>query len=522
MVLGSIAACAVAAAGGWRKLRSTHRVGASAVTVAATQTALLYNPFEFAASHRAVTQLEASIPPVCYARTENGANLCWTCHSAGSVANPRVDWDLQQRYAFSQAALRNHWSNVLSPPPSVAASAMTDGQLLAYIREDNYKLLQDSLRAQVTLVQRAQSGQSVQWVPDLDLDQGFDEQGFARDATGWRTLRYAPFVGFGPAAGAAGDVFIRLPTAFRQDANHKDDRGVYAQNLALLEEAMVHGPDEPAPSATHYVGAASDIVLVRYRFPQGAELMHTVRYVDPDARGGFSRRLRELRVLRKVEFFDTWATIRAENTEHEERKEGRPPRYSGDYRVGLRNAYGWQIQAFIEDPSGRLRAQTNQETRSCMGCHGGLGITVDSTFSFVRKLRGNAGWALQQLEGMSLPSMRGHSQREIVEWLERGRVGTFHNHPVFAQWFNSDGTLSPQLAQARDYATVYAAPRSVWLEANRRYLALVRAQSFEFGRDLSGWGPSVHARIESEDTHLADTGRLFRDGVPWLQWCVSC
>ena len=44
-------------------------------------------------------------------------------------------------------------------------------------------------------------------------------------------------------------------------------------------------------------------------------------------------------------------------------------------------------------PKGELRPQDWEETVSCLGCHGGIGATTDSSFAFPRKIRsGEAGW----------------------------------------------------------------------------------------------------------------------------------
>jgi hypothetical protein len=56
--------------------------------------------------------------------------------------------------------------------------------------------------------------------------------------------------------------------------------------------------------------------------------------------------------------------------------------------VGLLNDFGWQLQGFIEDAEGRLRLQTQEEHLFCMGCHSNIGVTVDQTFSFPRKVPG--------------------------------------------------------------------------------------------------------------------------------------
>src|SRR6185436_19502079 len=96
--------------------------------------------------------------------------------------------------------------------------------------QDNYRLLRAALAERVDY-----DG----WRPDVDLDAGFDDDGFARDGSGWRAVRYKPFPGaFFPTNGSAGDVFIRLPEAFRQDESGASSRAAYMANLAIVEAAI--------------------------------------------------------------------------------------------------------------------------------------------------------------------------------------------------------------------------------------------------------------------------------------------
>ena len=78
---------------------------------------------------------------------------------------------------------------------------------------------------------------------------------------------------------------------------------------------------------------------------------------------------------------------------------------------------GWQLQGFIEDAEGRLRLQSDEEHRVCMGCHDGIGVTVDQTFSFPRTLPGAEGWRYQDLRG--IPTRR------------RSAIATARSSPTF-------------------------------------------------------------------------------------------
>src|SRR5262245_34420921 len=124
-----------------------------------------FDPLEKAAASVGKTvNREASIPGVCYAKTAGGANACWTCHTIGVGPNPLVDTDIQVEYTFSPAALKNHWDNLFADRRA-AIAAMSDADIFAYIRADNYTPLRKALAAR-----RGYPG----FVPDLDFAAGFD------------------------------------------------------------------------------------------------------------------------------------------------------------------------------------------------------------------------------------------------------------------------------------------------------------------------------------------------------------
>ena len=114
---------------------------------------------------------------------------------------------------------------------------------------------------------------------------------------------------------------------------------------------------------------------------------------------------------------------RAYEEELDEKAEGVLPKFAGSPRVGLRNGFGWQLQGFIEDPAGRLRLQTEEEHRWCMGCHGTIGVTVDSTFTLTRKVPGLAGWAYQNPHGIPDVAQTGSETPEYALYLHRVRGG---------------------------------------------------------------------------------------------------
>lgn len=494
-----------------------------------------------------VGNLEAAIPPQCYTRT-GASNPCYACHTASRGTNAMHDWHLQQEYAFSDAGRTNHWDNLfVDRRPQIAA--IPDADVLAYVREDNYGPLRAALRERDDL-----QG----FRPDLDLAAGFDAEGLARDGSAWRAYTFKPFVGtFWPTNGSAGDAMIRLPLAFRTGPDGQPSPAVYRANLAVLEAALgadprareVVWPTEPldeaalgvdldgdgrlAPDArvlrglpATYFGAAAAHPVRRGVYPEGTELLHTLRYLDPDAPGLLAARLKELRYARKVAELDRWATQRAYEKEQDERQEGKSPRYTGSPEVGLRGDFGWQLQGYIEDARGRLRLQTAEEHRTCMGCHGAIGVTVDQTFSFPRKLPGARGWRYQDLRGVQDVPTIGHAEPEYLTWLRRVGAGDEYraNDEMRARLFPG-GVLDEAAARRaapggdQDLSALIAPSRGRALALDKAYWLVVREQSYARGRDaVLAPMENVHRRIGATATELAAAGALHRDGALQLAW----
>lgn len=508
--------------------------------------AAAYDPLAFAKARVGkVENLEASVPPQCYTKTDGVSNPCWTCHTQSHGMNAMSDAHLQRAYAFSDFALKNHWSNLFEP--AVAPGQETEAALLGYVRQDNYAALREALRSRSDFPG---------YKPDLDFDAGFDELGFARDGSGWRSLRYKPFPAtFWPMNGSTDDVFVRLPKQFREDDKGEASAETYRANLSLLEASLASDPALESAALDHpieplsetvvgydlngdgriageakklhalpttFFGAAKAIKLRRGLFPRGTEFLHSVRYLDPDAPSFMARRMKELRYMKKTRELDAWAVMRAYEEEHDKRDRGALPVFPGDALVGLKNEFGWQLQGFIEDAEGRLRLQSDEEHRYCMGCHSGLGVTVDQTFAFVRKLPGAGGWAVQDLRGIPDAPQLGHSKGEIATYLERvGGGDEFRaNAEVLQRLFPSGHLAATEVDSKRADITALVLPsRARALQLNQAYRALVRSQRFDLGRDaLLGRVRNVHSEIVNGSTELGTTGRVFDDGELRLSW----
>jgi hypothetical protein len=504
-----------------------------------------YDPLAEARQTIAVANPEASVPLQCYAQT-GASNTCWTCHAEGQGTNLRVDLDLQSSYDFSDFARENHWRNAFLPAGGDAAD-IDDEEMLAWVRQDNYRPLQRAL-------QRA--AERPAFVPDVDLHGGFDELGFARDGSAWRALRYQPFPGSGwPTNGSAGDAFVRLPPPFRENVSGAPSTEIYRANLTILEAAIAADPSlsteelvrgiEPIDEMeigvdldgdgvlgratrlrglpARYVGGAADIAVTRYQYPAGAELLHTVRYLDPSAPGMMARRMKEVRYARKVEVLDAWANARAYEREAEEKAEGALPQYRGAPEVGLRNDFGWQLTGYIEDARGRLRLQTAEEHRACMGCHSAVGVTVDHTFSLARKVPGRDGWRMQTLEGLSDRPQVGHAEGEALAYMKRaGRADDYGANAEMNERFFSAGEVDAAAVRRaapggdRDLAWLLSPSRERALRLDKAYLVLVREQRFAQGRDAFADPPRLVHRAVRAGQEAAQ--RTWNDGRLHLRW----
>ena len=513
-----------------------------------------FDPLAAAAAEQARGRIDnvlAHIPPQCYTRTDGASNPCWTCHTGRNGRNETDDWELQAHYQFNEQGRDNHWSNLfVDRRPAMAA--ISDAAALAYVRQDNYAPLR-------TALQHVRDPR-LQWRPDLDLSRGFDEQGFARDGSGWRAFRYKPFAGsFWPTNGSTDEVFIRLPPAFREDAAGHPSAPVYRVNLAIVEAAVavpdsrpaagIDYPVEPLDEAAagidldgdgqvgglarrirrlpaHYAGAAGGQAVLRFDYPVGTEFLHTVRYLDPAAADSKAERLKELRYSRKLFGLDDTALHFRVAEEAREQQTGGWPYFGGDAFSGMVNRYGWRLQGYIEDAQGRLRLQTREEQVYCMGCHSGIGVTVDSSFSLPRKRPGASGWGTQSLAGLRDVPQAGSQQPEIQRYFERAQGGDeFRSNVEMLTRFFTPGAPGGA-AQWQVAPGVPLDLRALILPSYRRalaldkaYMALVKVQSFTRGRDAP-LAPlqNVYRRVDAQDTGLEASHRLWRDGRLWLDW----
>jgi len=517
-----------------------------------------FDPFAVAAASigKTVNPL-ALIPPMCYTKTDGVSNVCWVCHTEPVRPNGMEDAELQETYDFPSVATTNRWGNLFHDR-SRAIAAITDEEALAYARQDNYTPLREALAAR---------GDDARYRPDLDFAAGFDEEGFARDGSGWRALRYKPFPGaFWPTNGSTDDVMVRLPPRFRRDRDGNESREIYRINLAIVEAAIGVAPEAPDAALDHpiepvdetvagldldgdgrvagratrlhglprsYVGGAHDVPVYRYLYPEGTEFLHSVRYLDPDAPAMRATRMKELRYSRKETGYSPDGLVKVYEAlmaaEEAERAEGEEefPGFQGLPQTGYANGFGWRLQGFIEDERGRLRLQTEEEHLFCMGCHTGVGVTVDFTFAMARKVPGADGWRHQDLGGIPDAPQAGHSEPEVLEYFRRANGGDeFRANAELLKRFFPGGRVDEEAVRRaapggdRDLAWLLGPSRSRALALDKAYMAIVREQRFDLGRDPVALPlTNVHREIrKGEPTGLKEAARIYRDGRLWLDW----
>ncbi len=454
---------------------------------------------------------EAPIPPQCYTKTEGKHNPCYVCHQTyqndKKRTNTMADGYLQGLYAFSDAGLSNGWKNLFKDRRDYIDS-VSDEAILKYISEDNFTPLIEWMRTD------AWSGV----VPAIEnLHKGaaaFDQYGLAKDGSRWVAFNYKPFPStFWPTNGATDDVMIRLDKAF-SEIDGQFSRDVYFANLSLLEMAIndlqeitsipldetalkidLDGDGRLSAAVTHvlrrntYLGDAGEIKLSHMLYPKDTEFLHTVRYIGVAAEGNIynAARMKEVRYMKKNTLFSRDRIVGAYYKEAKEKHSGNLPTASDFGDRGISNSFGWLLWGFIEDADGHLRKQHFEEQFFCTGCHKTIGGTIDQTFSFPRKVAGAAGWGYIDLRRVTDTPNLGETKGEYLTYMERVNGGDEYrqNGEMLARWFNPDGAINAQKIES--LGSVYelitpSAQRALTL--NKAYQAIVKEQSYLFGRDV--------------------------------------
>jgi hypothetical protein len=500
----------------------------------------------------------AYIPPQCYAKTSRSdgdgrpargtraaRNSCYVCHTASEAPNYVNDADLQIRLSLPVPAKESPWSNLVDPPVA-QGDGLDDETVLARVRKSNY--FDDDgkpvlARTLATLSPDWDGNRNGTWdgfTPDAWFS--FDDRGFDRrpdgSLTGWRAFAYYPLPGaFSPANGSFDDSLVRLDPMFQEDTSGHFDLGVYVVNLAIVEalvrrvDVAIDPVDERALGADvdldgslgratrvtfdgaqdgrgqtrmHYVGRAREeekkgtLAIAPGLFPLGTEFLHTLRYLDVGADGVpiMAARMKEVRYARKVRWasYETSREIAIRDAREQDESVDGVHDVHWQKEFGVYNMRGWLLSGFIEASDGSLRPQTYEETAYCEGCHGGIGATVDNTFSFARKLGSEAparGWyhgSQHDLRGVAEPKRRDGRYEYSLYLSEVGDGDDLRDNPeIEARFFDAEGHLRPD-AEARlhaDVSTLLLPSAARALDLDRAYLAIVAAQSFDRGRDAA-------------------------------------
>jgi len=472
---------------------------------------------------------EAPIPPQCYTKTESVHNPCYTCHQnyprVGEKEyryNRRDDGANQGIYTFSEVGETNSWSNLFVDKTDWVAK-ISDEDIKNYIEQENYTRLKKDLN------ERKWQG----FIPDLEnfqlASEAFEENGLAKDGSAWVAFNYKPFPGtFWPTNGATDDVLIRLPEAFRQ-LKGKDNQDVYWVNLSLVE-MTIKGIEEVSifpineiqinrdinndgnldtavevlKAQTHFAGDAQDIAITMQQYPEGTEIMHSVRYIGVDESGGITipKRMKELRYMKKTAIASESDIDNQYRRERKEKLDEQLPVYTRIKDKGFNNKFGWQINGFVEDYEGNLRPQGYEEDFFCMGCHAAIGTTIDQTFSFPRKVTGRDGWGYINLKGMVDAPNNGQAEGEILQYLRLNGGGNEfrENDEMFAKWYNPDGSLNEEKVKQADVYELITPTAERALALNKAYTYIVRHQSFNKGRDAN-IKPAVNVYKEIDETN---------------------
>lgn len=489
--------------------------------------------------------LSPYIPAQCYTKPVSNSgqvnNSCFACHTESKRPNYLNDSDVQLNYSFPEEAVKNPWLNMFKDRTQEIAE-IDDDAILAYVRQSNYLTLDGMLTLNKHLKQnqsKYDSNNNGKWdgyTPDSYFN--YDHQGFDKtpegEYTGWRTYAYYPLPGgFMPTNGSTDDVSIRLAPAFRKNQQGQFDLTVYIVNLAIVE-ALIKEQDiqiDPVDEKRLGVdldknGELSTASIVRYEwaplkgkfmsyvgqakqhlaenkvhlsaklFPEGTEFLHSVRYLDLDEHDQvtMSARMKELRYAKKQFWMSYYQLEELVEKEIKERHDfpDRTKLLRGSTEEGLTVAQGWTYQGFIEDRRGELRPQTFEEQASCVGCHSGMGVLMDSNVSFYRKLPNNSfqkGWYhWQQKSFVGTPDKiretDGHSQYSY--YLMQNPTGDEFrsNSEVKAKFFDQQGQPKKD-AFARlksDISYLLLPSKSRALALNKAYKVIVDEQSFIHGK----------------------------------------
>jgi hypothetical protein len=462
----------------------------------------------------------AYIPSQCYTKREDESgnlhNPCFSCHINSIEPNYIDDGDLQRENSFSEYSKVNRYLNLFKDR-SEDIEEISDEEIESYISQNNYS-------------------------PKWNCYFNFDGEGFDLDSngsyTGWRAFAYYPFLGtFFPTNGSSDDVLIRLPEEFRVNSIGEENITIYKINLALVESLIkgkdveieeiderIFGVDLNGDSnlslasfvkynwrkpdynistgkifnfSMSYVGLAREKMLENSLhiaprlYPEGTEFLHSVRYISEGIK--LSPRMKELRYSKKTNW-NSYAQLKKSVSDDIAEREAFPERLRdilGNSQDGLQNGQGWIYKGYIEDRDGNLRVQSYEETLFCIGCHSGIGATVDSSFVFSRKFDSSAFqkgwyyWSQKDLRAVLEPKTA-DGRYEYSLYLERNGAGDEFraNSEVIEKFFKDGELIESEIERLHSDITHLIYPSEERRNSlNKAYRVIVKEQSYIYGRD---------------------------------------
>ncbi len=512
----------------------------------------------------------AYIPAQCYVKSEIETNSgkkivnpCYSCHTRSPEPNYINDEELQLNYSLPESALENPWKNLFANREE-KANKISNSDIEKYIHKNNYLD-----KNKIVIEQKLTSALPSSWdyndnkkwdgfIPDCYYN--FDELGFDRDNngsyTGWRAFAYYPLPAVHwPISGSFADALVRLPEEFRRDNNNNFDLQTYQTNLAIVE-SLIRKADVALPFVADekkygvdldkdgkidtakkitfswnprkeeqmsYVGKAKEeqekgnIQLAAGLFPVGTEFLQALRYLDTNDKGEIipANRVKELRYMKKNlwhSYSDLENLALADIRENDDFPDRTRP-LVGNPEEGIINGVGWRMQGFIEDKNGELRPQSFPEITSCIGCHGGVGATTDSVFSFGRKLNDKNianswfHWSSRGMKGINEPKTQVRGAGTYYEYsyylMYSGGVDDYRtDNEIRNRFFTADGKVKEEmLTKLHDDISLLLYPTpEMATRLNKIYKTIVNDQSYIDGKTpvLSSVKDTVHETVEAD------------------------
>ncbi|MEA2018666.1 MAG: hypothetical protein U9N59_09470 [Campylobacterota bacterium] len=509
----------------------------------------------------------------CYTKTvgidNKKHNPCYSCHTKNIEPNFTLqDDDLQESYDFPASALSNPWTNLFKDRTK-QVEAISDKEILKYVKKDNYKKLSSKLNNIPKNWDYNNNGKWDGYIPDCQYN--FDNEGFDKTPndkyTGWRAFGYYPFLGtFWPTNGSTDDVLIRLSKDFQQNIKGEFDIEIYKLNLSIIESLIkqksidINPIDEvkygvdlnqngkldiankivfnwKTPSydiknsrlfnfSMSYVGLAKKrlnsgkLHIAPGLYPINTEFLHSVRYIDVDKTNNIkmAKRMKELRYGIKTSWL-SYSDLEAMGISTLKEKNDFPDRteqYIGDIEIGINNKKGWYYQGFIEDKYGELRPQSYEETLYCIGCHSNIGAIVDSTFVFSRKFEKDTDqngwyhWTQKGLKGIKDKKLSS-GKTEYINYLKVNNSGDEfrENKEILEKFFDKDLNLKQnEISKIKDDISHLLLPSTKRaIKLNKAYKVIVDEQSFIYGRDAT-IKPAVNVYEKIDDGQSTDLNKI--------------